>query len=46
MTLTRTDGTTVAVRSRGTFDGSARVFDLSVTAPHDYFANGVLVHNY
>lgn len=46
MSLARADGSTVRVRSVGAFDRSARVFDLSVTAPHDYFANGVLVHNY
>lgn len=36
----------VRVESVGTFDQRGRVYDLSVDGPHDYFAGGVLVHNY
>ncbi len=44
--LVSRDGGAVTVVSAGPFDQKARVFDLSVDGPHDYFAGGVLVHNY
>ncbi len=39
-------GDAVRVESVGSFDQYGRVYDLSVDGPHDYFAGGVLVHNY
>ncbi|MFO0617087.1 MAG: Hint domain-containing protein [Polyangiaceae bacterium] len=39
-------GGPVRVVSVSAFDRSGRVYDLSVDGPHDYFAGGVLVHNY
>lgn len=44
--LVSRDGAAVTVVSAGPFDQKERVFDLSVDGPHDYFAGGVLVHNY
>jgi hypothetical protein len=40
------DGSDVRVERIDSFDGEGEVYDVSVDGPHDYFAGGVLVHNY
>ncbi|MFO0551078.1 MAG: Hint domain-containing protein [Polyangiaceae bacterium] len=34
------------IEAKSEFDERTTVYDLSVAGPHDYFAGGVLVHNY
>lgn len=40
------DGERVTVLATTAFEDDETVYDLSVAEPHDYFAGGVLVHNY
>src|SRR5262249_37880912 len=40
------DGSAVRVLSSSEFVEKATVYNVSAEAPHDYFAGGVLVHNY
>ncbi len=46
MHLLGADGQPVMILARTPFDQPARVYDVTVDAPHTYFASGVLVHNY
>ncbi len=44
--LVGSDGGDVRIERIEPFEDEAAVYDLTVDGPHDYFASGVLVHNY
>jgi len=45
MRLLGEDGNAVIIESIEVIDAEVRVYDISIDAPHSYFAEGILVHN-